>query len=78
MFLHVSVHREVVPPPLGQYPLDHTFPGPINTPPPPRNNNSGRYASYWNAFLCEFYFLSKRIRCSHTIVHEMGPRLTLC
>ena len=35
MFLHISVHREVVPPPLGQYPLDHTFPGPINTPLPP-------------------------------------------
>ena len=49
MFLHLSVHRECTPPgqtpPKGRHPQIH----------PPRDGHcSGRYASYWNAFLFEW------------------------
>ena len=62
-----SVHRGGALPQcmLGyQHPPDHTPPPPEQTPPPPREadssirSTSGRYASYWNAFLLYICFIT--------------------
>ena len=50
-FLGEGVRVSLVPCPLGVG-IPYTLPAPgIPYPPHPRNNKSGRYASYWNAFL---------------------------
>ena len=38
--------------PLGRHPIPQAYPQDRHPPPPQDGHCSGRYASYWNAFLC--------------------------
>ena len=58
--------------PLGRRPTRQTPPSqadtPGQTPPPPGGDCSGRYASYWNAFLCRSVYTTPRQRLTLTSI----------
>ena len=51
---------------------------PVGTPPPPNGHCSGRYAYYWNAFLCNGKISVKRERWLYLLVNSLHSKLLIC